>query len=73
MNKKLIKRSEWDILYRQLLNQGKSKWEASDIISNHKKILEEYYSKLVIKKLTKEDIDLKFKDKFYDMVQRLEE
>lgn len=73
MNKKLIKRSEWDVLYRQLVNQGKSKWEASDIISKHKKILEEYYNKLVIKKLPQEDVESKFKNEFYKLFQKLEE
>jgi len=67
---KLIRKSEWDVLYRNLINQGKSKWEASGVINKHKKILQDYYDKLIVKKITTQEKEIKFREKFFEMVER---
>ncbi|HJX50403.1 MAG TPA: hypothetical protein VJ438_02995 [Candidatus Nanoarchaeia archaeon] len=67
-----IRNSEWNILYMNLVNSGKSKWEAGEIIKKHKEIFNEHYDKLVKKGLSKEDIEIKFRKEFEELVQSLE-
>jgi len=67
-----IRNSEWRVLFSQLVNSGMDKWGAKDIIEKHKLIMEEYCDKLKASKKPKEDIEVKFKEKFYQLCQGLE-
>lgn len=67
-----IRNSEWKVLFRNLVNSGKSKWEASDIIDKHKKIMNDYYEKLESSGKSEEDKEIKFKEKFWELCQKNE-
>ena len=67
-----IRNSEWKVLFRQLVNSGKSKWEAGDIIDKHKKIMKDYYEELDSSGKTEADKEIKFKERFWELCQRAE-
>lgn len=67
-----IRNSEWKVLFMQMINNGKDKWEASEIIENHKKIMKEYYEKLKSSNISEKNIEIKFKEKFWELCQKTE-
>lgn len=67
-----IRKSEWDVLFHQLVNSGKDKWDAGEIIKEKQKAFDKLYNKLKSQGKTEEDIELKFKEEFELMVQKLE-
>lgn len=67
-----IRKSEWRVLFYQLVNSGKSKWEAGEIIENHKKKFNQLLMKLKKQGKSEEQIEIKFKKEFEELCQELE-
>jgi len=71
-----IRKYEWEILRVNLIRSGVSGLDASRIIDNHIKLMDDWYEKLKEKiksnKITEEDADKLFKSKFWKMAQRWE-
>jgi len=67
-----ISTSEWKVLFRQLVNSGKDKWEAGEIIDSHKLQFKQLKLKLEKKYKKPKDIETKFKEEFYKLCQKLE-
>ena len=67
-----IRNSEWRVLFVNLVNSGKSKWDAGEIIDKHKKIMNDYLDKLIDSGKPKETIEIKFKEKFWELCQKNE-
>ena len=67
-----IRKSEWRILFAQLVNSGVDKWSAIETIEKHKNIMEKFSYELEASKKPKEDLEVKFKEKFFKLCQSLE-
>ena len=71
-----IRKYEWEVLKRNLMNSGVNPLDADKIIKDHKQIMDNWYEELSLKiekgKLSQEDADKKFKQKFWNMCQKLE-
>lgn len=67
-----ITNSEWNVLFTQLVNSGKDKWEAGEIIKSHKKQFKEILEKLEKKYKKPKDVETKFKQEFYKLCQKLD-
>ena len=71
-----IRNYEWQILKINLIRSGVSSLDAEKIIQEHRDIMDTWYDKLKqkvkTKKLTAEQADKQFKQKFWTMAQKWE-
>jgi len=67
-----ITNSEWNVLYSQLINSGKDKWIAGEIIRKHKQQFKQLKVKLE-SKYSEKDAETKFKEEFEKLYQGMEE
>ena len=70
-----IRKSEWQVLKMNLINSGIAPLDADRIIEDHKKLHDNFKDKLKLEvqkgKITSEQAEDKFKQKFYEMWQKL--
>ena len=71
-----IRKSEWNVLFHLLVNSGETKWAAGEIIDRKKVEMQKEYDKIKLKhdkgKLTEDEAEAKFKEKFHNMCQSME-
>ncbi len=70
-----IRKSEWEVLKQNLINSGIAPFDSDRIISDHQKLHDNFKDKLKLKveegELSTERAETLFKQKFYEMWQKL--